>query len=143
MFLKKRHHADIMARLHSNNNNSNTDNSKQMEVIEDSDDSGFGSDLVIDEDYDENLDIAAKPEKMDLDDPEMKEEWFVKKEKERVSVIKHTCDLSRGIDGEKEKEEEKVINSGCCSKKEEENFSNDGCCSKMNSVIGIKKNKSV
>lgn len=120
MFLKKRHHADIMARLHSNNNNTDTDNSnsKKMEVIEDSDDSGFSSDLVIDEDYDENLDIAAKPEKMDLDDPEMKEEGIAKKEKEneRVSVIKHTCDLSRGIECEKEKKEEKVFNSGCCSK---------------------------
>lgn len=125
MFLKKRHHADIMARLHSNNNNSNTDNStsKEMEVIEDSDDSGFSSDLVIDEDYDENVDIAVQPEKMDLNDPDMKEVGVVKKENgnERVSVIKHTCDLSRGMNGEKKKEEEKVIN--------------DGCCSKMNSVI--------
>ena len=132
MFLKKRHHADIMARLHSNNNNSNSNtdnsNSKEMEVIEDSDDSGFSSDLVIDEYYDENLDTADKPGKMDLDDPEMKEEGFVNKENERVSVIKHTCDLSRGMDGKKEKEEEKGFN--------------DGCCSKMNSVLG-KKNKAV
>merc|ERR1719410_2685330 len=36
--------------------------------------------------------------------------------KERVSVIKHTCDLSTKMDGEKKKEKEQVFREGCCSK---------------------------
>ena len=44
MFLKKRHHADIMARLHA-------DAPKMLEDSDD-DDSGFASDLIIDEDMD-------------------------------------------------------------------------------------------
>ena len=132
MFLKKRHHADIMARLHSNNNSNNTNNSKEMEIMEDSDDSGFSSDLVIDEDYDETMDNANKAEKMDQEEDkmeeneslEMDEEDSVKMEsvKERVSVIKHTCDLSTKMGGEKKKEREQVFR--------------EGCCSKMNSIIG-------
>ena len=43
MFLKKRHHADIMARLHGE---------RTKFVEEDSDDSGFASDLIIDEEMD-------------------------------------------------------------------------------------------
>ena len=136
MFLKKRHHADIMARLHSNNNSNNTDNSKEMEIMEDSDDSGFSSDLVIDEDYDETIVNANKAEKMEQEEqkmedeeaPEMDEEEALKMDeeeksvKERVSVIKHTCDLRTKMGGEKKKEKEQVFR--------------EGCCSKMNSVIG-------
>ena len=133
MFLKKRHHADIMARLHSNNNNSNnTGNSKEMEIMEDSDDSGFSSDLIIDEDYDETMGNANKAEKMEKEEDKMEEEEslemdeddFVKIEsvKERVSVIKHTCDLSTKMGVEKKKEREQVFR--------------EGCCSKMNSIIG-------
>ena len=43
MFLKKRHHADIMAKLHEE---------RTKFVEEDSDDSGFASDLIIDEEMD-------------------------------------------------------------------------------------------
>ena len=138
MFLKKRHHADIMARLHSNNSN-NTDNSisKEMEIMEDSDDSGFSSDLVIDEDYDETMVNANKAENMEQEEQKMKEEaeslkMMVegslkmdeeeKSVKERVSVIKHTCDLSTKMGGVKKKEKEQVFG--------------EGCCSKMNSIIG-------
>jgi len=132
MFLKKRHHADIMARLHSNNNSNNTDNSigKEMEVMEDSDDSGFSSDLVIDEDYDETMDNANKAEKMEPEEHNLEDEESLemkeveslnmdeeeKSVKERVSVIKHTCDLSTKMGGEKKKEKEQVFSEGCCSK---------------------------
>ena len=39
MFLKKRHHADIMAKLHNNND----------AITEEDEDSGLGGELVIDE----------------------------------------------------------------------------------------------
>jgi len=108
MFLKKRHHADIMARLHSNNNgNSNCDNSK--EIMEYSDDSGFSSDLIIDEEFEEKI----EPEEPEVDeDKSLKTENII----ERVSVIRHTCDLSRGMADKRKKGKEKVFNEGCCSK---------------------------
>ena len=122
MFLKKRHHADIMARLHSSNNNitSNSDSSVKMEIVEDSDDSGFGSDLIIDEDFDEGLEINSNTESNEQDVHKIEEDGSlkIKNGNERVSVIKHTCDLSRGIVDEKE------------------NVLTDGCCTKMNSIIG-------
>ena len=109
--------------------------------MEDSDDSGFSSDLVIDEDYDETMVNANKAEKMDLEERKIKEdeeslnldeeetleEETLKDEeeksvKERVSVIKHTCDLRTKMGGEKKKEKEQVFR--------------EGCCSKMNSIIG-------
>jgi len=107
MFLKKRHHADIMARLHNNN--------KVME--EDSLDSGFGSDLVIDEGYDDDeehkIEFALNAKKFENEDHKMEEETYVNSSAtERVSVIKHTCDLSTG----REDKEKKKIETSCCAK---------------------------
>ena len=53
MFLKKRHHADIMARLHCSARDSV---SPSRCSGDEDDDSGFGSDLVIDEDFDTSED---------------------------------------------------------------------------------------
>ena len=53
MFLKKRHHADIMARLHRSNRDSVIPSGYSGD---EDDDSGFGSDLVIDEDFDTSED---------------------------------------------------------------------------------------
>ena len=116
MFLKKRHHADIMARLHSNNDN----NSNSKEIMEHSDDSGFSSDLIINENFEEEIESnKIKPE-----EPKMEQDKSLRMENisERVSVIKHTNDLKRGMTNEKEKGKEIVLN--------------EGCCSKMNSIIG-------
>ena len=122
MFLKKRHHADIMARLHSNNNdNSNSENSK--EIMEYSDDSGFSSDLIIDEEFEENL----ESKKIEPEDPEVDEDK-TENTSERVTVIKHTGDLKKGMADEEEKGKEKLFN--------------EGCCTKMNSIIGEKSSKS-
>jgi len=120
MFLKKRYHADIMARLHSN---SDSDNSIKTDLMEDSDDSGFSSDLVIDEDFEEKI----GSEKIEPEEPEMEEDKYLKMENvnERVSVIKHTCALSRGLTDEKETGKEKG----------KENLCDEGCCTKMNSFM--------
>jgi len=112
MFLKKRYHADIMARLHSN---SDSDNSIKTDLMEDSDDSGFSSDLVIDEDFEENI----QSEKIEPEEPEIEEVKSLKMERE--SVIKHTCALSTGMNDEKERRKERP--------------SYEGCCTKMNSII--------
>ena len=114
MFLKKRYHADIMARLHSN-----SDNIIKTDLMEDSDDSGFSSDLVIDEDFEENI----QSEKIDPEEPEIEEDKSLKIERE--SVIKHTCALSTGMNDEKERGKERPFD--------------EGCCTKMNSIIGIKR----
>ena len=110
MFLKKRHHADIMARLHSNSDN----NSNSKEIMEHYDDSGFSSDLIIDEDFEE--DIESK--RIEPEEPKMEEDKSLRMENisKRVSVIKYTCDLKRGMTDKKEKGNEKVLNEGCCSK---------------------------
>ena len=121
MFLKKRHHADIMARLHSNNN-SNSENSK--ETMEYSDDSGFSSDLIIDEEFEEN----PESKKIEPEEPEVDEDKTENNISERVTVIKHTGDLRKGIADEEEKGKEKLFN--------------EGCCTKMNSIIGEKSSKS-
>ena len=69
MFLKKRHHADIMARLHSNARDSVIPSGCSGD---EDDDSGFGSDLVIDEDYDttsEDQDMELKFSLTDKENP--------------------------------------------------------------------------
>jgi len=105
MFLKKRHHADIMARLHE-------ERSKITE--DDSDDSGFASDLVIDEEMEIDqveahftftLDAKNKPVLKQVQHNAVVEEVV-----ERVSVIKHSgpavdpkeetcCQLPTGLNG--------------------------------------------
>lgn len=64
MFLKKRHHAYIMAKLHEKE----VVEEDRRDVMEDDDDSGFGSDLVIDEDME---DIEDRNE-TEFDESELK-----------------------------------------------------------------------
>jgi len=64
MFLKKRHHAYIMAKLHEKE----VVEEDRRDVMEDDDDSGFGSDLVIDEDME---DIEDRTE-TEFDESELK-----------------------------------------------------------------------
>lgn len=125
MFLKKRHHADIMARLHSNARDSVIPSGCSGD---EDDDSGFGSDLVIDEDYDttsEDQDMELKFSLTDKENPVieqvqpaskgMVDDDKTEKAKEedniisvsRASVIKHTCEM-KILDSNQ--------NNECCTK---------------------------
>lgn len=129
MFLKKRHHADIMARLHRSDRDSVIPSGYSGD---EDDDSGFGSDLVIDEDFDtsedQNMDTkffltnkenpvmeqvqAASNGIVDDDKTEKAKEGDKILSASRASVIKHTCEM-------------KILDSN----------QNNECCTKIDNVI--------